>query len=377
MDQSDDDIEFDFFEDEPATGESQPRRVRLPQAGVSKPRRSMGPPRGTAPLIRLLGLVVFVVLLVLLFALVLNSCGTSKHDAYASYMGKIDKIAAGSTANGKAVSAALSTPGLKLADLVAKLNGIADGERQNVKAAEDSNPPGRLRVENAHLVEALQLRVSGISGLANAFEKTASASTANASTRLAEQASRLLASDVVWDDLFTALTKRELQSEGISGVSVPDSHSLTSVDFISAHSMALVLGRIRPASTGGNVTGVHGTNIVSVKALPGGPDLVTGSLNTITATTGLAIQVTVLDSGEAQEVHIPVQLTIQGNPAIVLKQTITTINPQEQAVVTFTGLGKVTLAHVTTLTVDVATVKGEKVASNNTAQYQVIFSLPG
>ena len=332
-----------------------------------------------APMLRLLGLVVVVIFLVLVFALLIQSCvGSSKHDSYAAYMSDVSKIAAQSNANGKAVATALTTPGLKLADIVTKLRGIAEQERQIVKAAQGLDPPGLLRSEHVHLIESLQFRVSGIDGLAATLKRTASSKdNSNDAALLAEQAARLLASDVVWDDLFKALAVRRMTSDGITGVSVPESRFIAS-DLVTARSMALVLQRLRGASTGGTVTGLHGTNIVSVRALPGGQTLTTGSLNTVTATTDLAFAVTVTDSGDFQEVRIPVTLTIEksGSP-IVQTQTILLINPAEERVVTFTNLGSVPFATQTTLKVDVKPVAGEANKANNSAQYPVIFSLPG
>ena len=168
-----------------------------------------------------------------------------------------------------------------------------------------------------------------------------------------------------------------MQADGVSGVSVPES-AFISDDLVSARSMALVLQRIRGASTGGTASGLHGTNIVSVKALPGGLTLTTSALNTVTTTINLAFAVTVLDSGNFQEVHIPVTLTIEksGGP-IVKTQTIHVINPGQQVVVTFTNLGSVTFGTQTTMKVDVKPVKGEVNIANNSASYPVIFSLPG
>src|SRR5579863_6562247 len=129
MDTRDDDIEFDFFDDEPATGETQsvsrPRLTRSPRRPVEAP---SGPPHGYAPLLRLLGLVVIVVVLVLVFALLIESCGSSKHSSYANYMADVSKIAVQSTANGTAVATVLTTPGLKLTDIETKLRGIATEE---------------------------------------------------------------------------------------------------------------------------------------------------------------------------------------------------------------------------------------------------------
>src|SRR5205823_9600613 len=140
--------------------------------------------------------------------------------------------------------------------------------------------------------------------------------------------------------------------------------------------MSQVLRRLRGASTGGTPTGLHGTNIVSVKALPDGQELSVTSENTVTATTNLAFAVTIADSGDSQEVQIKVTLTIEksGGP-IVKTKTIDLINPGDEKTVTFTQLGQVPFAQKTNVKVDVQPVPGEKTTSNNSGTYPVIFSL--
>ena len=378
----DNDIEFDFFEDEPATQEApSTQRVRLPRRGPRRPRRPPGPPRGAAPLFRLLALVVFVIFLVLVFALLVQSCASSsKHDKYAHYMNKVDRIASQSASNGRAVADALTTPGVKVTELVSKLRGIADQEQQNVQNAQGLDPPGRLRDENLHLVEALQLRVSGVNGLADTFQSTATSKSSTDASLLSEQADRLLASDVVWDDLFAGLATRELKKDGVSGVRVPESHFVTNRDLLTADSMAKTLQRLRGAATGGTPTGLHGTNIVAVKSVPGGQTLSSTTLNTVTATTDLGFAVTIADSGDSQEVRIKITLTIDRNASeggpIVRNKVIDLINPGEEKTITFTDLSRVPFARKTTVKVDVQPVPGEKNTSNNSAQYPVIFSLP-
>ena len=59
------------------------------------------------------------------------------------------------------------------------------------------------------------------------------------------------------------------------------------------------------------MTGVHGTNIADVKALPGGKTLSTSGDNTVIASTDTAFVVGITDSGGSQEVSIKVTLTIQ------------------------------------------------------------------
>ena len=138
---------------------------------------------------------------------------------------------------------------------------------------------------------------------------------------LAGQASRLVASDVVWDDLFRARALAQLASDKVSGVTVPESHIVTTDELMTPPAMKLVLTRIR-ADTGGATGLAHGTNIESVKAQPGDQTLTPGQLNTVTATTELSFDVTVLDSGQAQEVGIDVTLTIdQGTGKPIVKTT--------------------------------------------------------
>jgi hypothetical protein len=389
MDPRDDDIQFDFFEDEPATSETaQTSRIRLPRRGSSNgddgARRSLGPPRGSAPLLRLLVLVAVAVGVVLLFAVLINSCaGTSRKDSYKNYMEKVQQIATQSTANGKRLASVLTTPGISAQQIQQRLRGIAQQEQQNVKQAQGLDAPGRLRAANGHLVDSLALRVAGLVGLADAFQSTAKnkstddTALTNDSAVLAGQASRLVASDVVWDDLFRAQALAQLAHDNVDGVTVPESHIVTSPELTTADGMKLVLTRIR-ADTGTASGLTHGTNIESVKAQPGDQTLTPGQLNTVTATTELSFDVTVLDSGQAQEVGIDVTLTIDqgtGKP-IVKTQKIPIINPNESVTVTFERLGEVQFARRTTVKVDVEPVPGELVKTNNSAEYQVIFTLP-
>ena len=369
-----------FPADEPATTEAQStQRVRLPRRGGSGggPSRPSGPPKGVTPLVRLVLLVVGLIALVLILVLVVQSCAaTSKREAYDDYMNDVRAIAAQSDANGRKLTAALTTQGVKVNDLEATLRGLADNERQLVTRSGGLDPPGLLREENRHVVEALQLRVSGVDGLAATFRQTASSKSPKDAALLVEQAQRLLASDVVWADLFKDPAVRQLQAEDLGGVRVPASVFVVNRDLLNEQSMGNVLKRLRGAATGGTPTGLHGTNLVSTKALPANQTLQPGADNTVTASTDLAFAVTVEDSGDSQEVQITVTLTIEksDNP-IVKTEQIDVINPGEQKTVTFSDLGQVPFATKTNLKVDVKAVPGETKTSNNSATYPVIFSL--
>jgi hypothetical protein len=385
----DDDIQFDFFDEEPVTAEAPQSRVRLPQRRPRAARGPGGPPHSLTPIVRLGALVVIAIFIVLVFSLLIASCaGESKHDLYGNYMGKVTTIANQSSTDGKQTVAALTTPGLNAAAIARKLRTIGSAEQQNVTAAQKLSPPGKLRTEHAHLIESLQLRVSGLNGIAAALAKTNSKTKVEtAALELSQQAYRLLASDVVWDDLFKGPSETLLEQEGVRQVRVPASHFLAVPDLvITQHAMAQILNRIY--STGGSTgttTGLHGTNIVSTAALPNGVGgtsevLSEGTLNTVTTSSSLVFQVTIHNGGDSQEVQIPVTLTIarpqsQGGP-ITKTEKVQLIDPGTDQSVTFSDLGQVPFASQTTVSVDVAKVPGETNTSNNSASYQVIFSLP-
>lgn len=381
MDPRDDDIQFDFFEDEPATTEAQSTsRVRLPRRGGSGTggRGPAGPTRGLTPLLRLLALLTLVVAALVFFGLLLQSCASeSKRDTYDNYMKDVREIASASQQDGTSVANALITPSAKPASLSNDLRGIAGQERQLVTKAKELDVPGPLRDENQQLIESLQLRVSGVEGLAETFAANPSSKGTDEAALLADQADRLLASDVVWDDLFLAPTTQQLKDESVSGVQVPDSNFVANRELTTERSMSLLLTRLKGTGTsGGTPTGVHGTNLVDVKVLPGSTALNPDDQNTITASEDLAFVVTIEDSGDSQEVGIRVTLTIdKPDGAIVKTKTIDLINPGQTKSVTFTDIGSPPFARSTTLNVDVAAVPGEQRTSNNKASYPVIFSL--
>jgi hypothetical protein len=385
MDPRDDDIEFSFFEDEPATTEAASTRVRLPRRGGRGTGMRRPPqPKNLTPLLRLLGAIGIAIAVLVFFGLLIQSCAsTSKHDAFAHYMEKVTAIAHGSAADGQQVATALTTPGVKVSSLASKLDGIAEQERQNVTAAERLNVPGRLRDENTRFVEALQLRVNGTQGLADTFRATASSKASSDAALLLDQAKRLSASDVVYDDLFKGPVNTIMKQQGVVGVQAPDSHFLSSDDQLSQNYWTLALNRLRGSTTstgskGGSTSsgGLHGTNIVSTKAMPGGQTLSTDSLNTVTATADLAFAVTVHDGGDSQEVHIAVTLTIEkAQGSIVKNKTIDVINPGQDVTLTFPIAEQVPFAQKTNIKVDVASVPHEANVSNNSETYPVIFSL--
>jgi hypothetical protein len=380
MSSRDTDFEFDFFE-EPETQEA-PGRSDRPRRGPRMPRGPMRPRAGFTPLLRLLGLIAFAILIVVLLLLWVQSCQEDKkHDAYSEYMTSMSAVARDSERVGRELSDALTTPGIKPAELQKQLTGLAQQQEIGVDRARKLDPPGPLLDAHERSVEALVFRADGLAGLAEAFRRTqGSKDAAAAGALLASQAERFVASDVVWDDLFKEPSVIVLRNEDISGVEVPDSNFIQTPDLASTRSMVPIWERINGSaasgSTGGTPSGLHGTNIESVKVVPGGQTLSESTENTVEASTDLGFVVAVANGGDSQEVKIEVTLTIQQSPTpIVKKQTIDIINPDETKQVVFRDFPSVDFGERRIMRIDVDPVPGEAKTDNNSAEYPIIFSL--
>lgn len=384
------DFEFDFFEEpetQEASGGRGDRTLRRPLRRLGRggrgPRTPRGPIRpraGLTPLLRLLGLVAFAILVVVLLLLWVQSCQEDqKRDAYGAYMTDISAVGRDSERVGRELSDTLTTQGIKPAELQKQLTGLVQQQQIGTTRAQRLDPPGPLRAAHESALEALEFRVDGLAGLAEAFQRTqGSKDAAAAGALLASQAERLLASDVVWDDLFKESAVTVLQQEEVTGVEVPDSNFVQTPDLASTRSMVPIWERINgsAASGSGTPTGIHGTNLESVKVVPGGQQLSTSAENTVEASTDLAFAVAVADSGDSQEVKIEVTLTIQQTPTpIVKKQTIDIINPGETKTIVFRDFPSVDFGERRIMRIDVDPVPGEAVSTNNSAEYPVIFSL--
>jgi hypothetical protein len=381
MTERDTDIEFDFF-DEPETEEATERtRVprRTPPGGPSGPRRPMRTPQGFIPMLRLAGLIAFLILAVIVVVFLVRGCASSsKQSTYANYMDKVRTISGDSAQIGRRLNQTLTGTGVKEATLESNIRSLAAQESQLADQAKSITPPGPLRTEHDHLIEVLQLRASGLSRLADAFAQTATVKDANqAGQLLASQARLLVASDVNYDFYFRDASSAALKQQNVTGVSVPTSSFIANPDLVaSSQAMSTVWQRIHGTRTSSTPAGNHGSALVSVTALPDDKRLDSSAENTVTASTDLAFQAVVQDSGDFQEFDVKVTLTIarSGKP-IQQTQTIPIINAGETKTVTFKDLGAPPYAVPTTLKVDVQPVPGEKTTSNNSAEYRVIFSL--
>jgi hypothetical protein len=364
------DIEFDFFDESP-TVEAPGRERAAPRRGPRLPTR---PPTGAQPsLFRLAILIAGAILLAVVLVIWVQSCRAGQKKAeYRDYMDAVATQAAESEQVGKQLNDVLTRPGIKLKDLRGELDGLSQHSAQILAAARELDPPGPLRDQQEKLVEALAFRVSGLDGLREAFARVQSTpKAADAGRLLATQAQRLVASDVVYADLFYEGSGTVMSKEDVQGVPVPESKFVQNADLAGPGAWSLIVDRLTRSPKAG---GLHGNQLVGVFAQPGAQRLSPTEDNTVKASDRLSFQVLVKNSGDSQETQVVVSLTLQQNPPFRDERTISLINPDETKTVTF-PIESVNFGTRSTLKVNVEPVTGESNTANNTAEYQIIFTL--
>ena len=384
MSTHDDGTELEFFE-EPETLEApgRPRRRIRPQRGGG-PRRPATPPPGAVALARLAGLVALAIAVVIGLVFWVDSCqGQSRHDEYASYMDDIRPIAQSSAASLHDYQKQVTSPKLTLADLQSKLGLWSRQQQQDYDQALRLVPPAPLQSAHQEVLATLQLRAIALADLANTFGRPGTKSATQVANQLAKQAQLLSASDLVWTELFKVPATDTLKRLGVVGVSAPPSQIVTNPELISSHSFGEVYGGLRSTNTsGGKVSGIHGSELLSTAAVSSGQSktLTVSGSTTVDVSADLAFKVAFKNSGNSPERGVPVTLTVSvfQKQVFTKTNTVASIEQGETTTVTFGNLNLPPRAFGASATVDVVVgkVPGEVRVSNNKASYQVFFSLP-
>jgi len=336
-------------------------------------------------LARLAGFVALAIAIVLGIVFSIGSCGgPSKHDEYKSYMDSVQPIAQRSAATGTtALARELNSTKLTLPALQAKLGEWSREQQQSYNEALQLVPPAQLQAAHQQILATLQLRAIGLTGLANILAQAGSKTAPQVAALLAKQAQLLSASDLVWAELFRLPATETLTRLGVKGVIAPPSQIVANPEVISARSFEEVYSRLHATSTSGKVTGVHGSQLLSTEAVSNGQTSTLSSSSgvptKVNVAANLVFKVSFKNSGNFQEVKVPVTLTVTvSNKTVANKTTkVLSIPKGETTTVTFGNLQLPTTAFgaQATVHVEVGKVPGETNLANNRASYSVFFSL--
>ncbi|MEZ5079356.1 MAG: hypothetical protein R2878_01570 [Thermoleophilia bacterium] len=338
--------------------------------------------------------VLFAVVLIAVLALVVRDCRRDAQiDAYKQYVNNAAQVSEESAKQGPQLLTVLNNGKAQgVAALQQRVEALANQAQALQDRAAGLSPPGKLSSANDALLLGLQYRTTGLRSLQGALPEIVSQSdTAQAANLIKQNMKMFTASDVIVETSFIEPTSQALRDEGIQNVAPPDPDSAKflrgSNDRYATDQFAKLLVaplRRQRASTGSgsNSSGggdVHGTNLVSVTALPSGTLLSSSGTDLATDTEGF--RVVVHNGGDFVENNINVTATLtypdQSEPAASLTATIDTIDASKDVSIDVKGLTTDNLTFGTqgTLQVTVATVTGEENGNNNSARYPVKFVL--
>jgi hypothetical protein len=344
------------LEDSPVTG---PRRRERPK------RR---PERQQIMLRRGLALGGGLILLILIVLGVKGCLDARANRALSDYARNVTQIAEEAEQTSKAFFSKLSDPGtLSVTEFEAEVNADRSAMDNYASRVDGLSAPGDMgRAQNA-LELTYELRSSAMGEIANKMGTAlGDAGAAKATLAIANQMQKLLAGDVLYEEVVRPEINGVLASNGIEGSDVPKSAFLPEgTKWLEESSVSSALGAIS-SSTGAATPGVHGLGLGGVSV--SGTELVEGGAATVAAGETPEVEVEVENQGESTENGVTVTVTVDGTE---LQGTIESIAAGETSSVSIpltpAPSGEATLE------VDVETVPGEQVSENNEASYTVSF----
>lgn len=260
----------------------------------------------------------------------------------------------------------LDDPGnLSVTDFVDQVNADRSAIDTYRDRIDGLGTPGDMSDAQSNLELVYQLRANAMDEIADKMPTAlGDAGADKAMQGIAKQMQKLLAADVIYEQVVRPEVDGVLASNGISDSDLPKSTFLPSEKWLEESAVSDALGGISGAS-GTATPGVHGTELAGVSV--NGTELVEGAPVTVAGEEGVEVEVSVQNQGESAESGVTVSVTVEGNtiegeiPEIEVGEVGTTTIPLTPA-----PSGEVTLE------VEVEPVAGEQVTENNEASYTLI-----
>ena len=325
---------------------------------------------------RLIALGVAVLLFILLALLVRSCLNERKERGFENYVSDLGSIVGDSNQTAANFFERLQAPPenfdqAELEAAVASDRNTATGLLERVDALDT---PDELEGAEGDLRLAFELRRDALEGIAAAIPEALGATDRDDGVdKIAAHMRSLLASDVLYERARAEIDA-ELEDQGIDE-NVPESRFVPEPVETSLDELALSATLSRFAADAGSVRGVHGLELVSTTAEPGGVELVPGAENTVTLDgEDPAFEVEVLNGGDSEERDVPVTLQLSGTgTSIEAEAPIASIDAQGTDSVTIELEETPDTGVPLSLEVTVQFVLGEAIYDNNAQSYTVTF----
>ncbi|MGN6815582.1 MAG: CARDB domain-containing protein [Solirubrobacterales bacterium] len=305
-------------------------------------------------------------LLLILIVLGIKGCLDARAESELSdYADKVGEIAEETEQTSKDFFGNLESPGnLSVTEFTAKVSADASAMDNYASRVDSLGAPGDMKDAQNNLKLVYELRASAMTQIAEKMSTAlGQAGAQKAMAGIARQMQKLLASDVVYEQVVRGEINAVLASNGISGHDVPESSFLLDEKWLEESTVSSALGAISGNSA--ETSGVHGLGLIGVSV--NGSELVEGGATPVAGAEGVEVEVTVQNQGESTENGVTVVVTVEGNS---IKGEIEEIGAGEEATATIplTPAPKGEVA----LEVEVEPVPGEQFAENNKATYTLL-----
>jgi len=259
----------------------------------------------------------------------------------------------------------LEDPGkASVTDFVDQVNADRSAIDTYATRIDELDAPGDMARAQGNLELAYNLRASAMEEIAEKTDDAlGDAGAEKAMGAIAKQMQKLLAADVIYEQVVRPEADAVLADNGVSDSDLPKATFLPSEKWLDEDTVREAFGGVSGGDS--NVSGVHGTGLAGVSVNE--TELIEGAPVTIAGEEGVEVEVQVQNQGESTESGIKVSVTVEGD---TIQGEIDEIAVEEIGTVTIpltpTPSGEVTLE------VEVEPLDGETVTENNEATYSLI-----
>ncbi|HEY3434467.1 MAG TPA: CARDB domain-containing protein [Solirubrobacterales bacterium] len=306
-------------------------------------------------------------ILLILIVLGVKGCLDARANrALEDYARDVTQIVEETKQTSKSFFGKLEDPGnASVTDFVDQVNADRSAMDTYRSRIEGLDAPGDMDRAQANLELTYQLRAGAMDEIADKMPTAlGDAGADKAVAGIAKQMQKLLAADVIYEQVVRPEVDGVLAKNGISDSDLPKDSFLPDEKWLDETEIGEALGAIS-GNTGGEVSGVHGTELSAVTVNE--TELVEGAPATVSAEEGVELEVSVLNSGESTENGVTVSVSFEGNTIkgeideLPVGETGTAVIP-----LTPTPSGEVELEVV------VEAVPGENITENNEATYTLL-----
>jgi hypothetical protein len=345
----------------------------LEDSAAPRPARRRRPPRRPERqqilLRRGLALAVGIILLILIVLGVKGCLNAQKERELSDYARNVTQVAQETGRTSNSFFGKLSEPGeLSVTDFIDQVNADRSAMNSYAERVDGFSAPGDMGHAQTSLELVYELRASAMTKISEEMSTAlADVGAAKATTAIANQMQKLMASDVVYNTVVEPEINRVLAENGIEGDDVPESTFLPEgTKWLDESEVSAALSAVNGGGEA-ETPGVHGLGLLGTKI--NGAELVAESSTAVSAEETAEVEVEVQNQGGSTENGVVVSVSVNGGSA--LQQTIDSIGAgeTETAVIALVSTPK----GEATLEVKVQPVAGEQLTSNNEATYKVLF----